>query len=65
MHDYLRCRVRYFCDGAVFGSREFVDDIFQAHRDRSDPKRETGARRVRGVQTEFYALRNLRLNVFG
>ena len=65
MHDYVRCRVRYFCDGAVFGSREFVDGIFKAHRDRFGPKRETGARRLRGVQTELFALRNLRLNVFG
>jgi len=65
MHDYLRCRVRYFCDGAVFGSREFVDGIFHAHRDRFGPKRETGARRLRGVQTELFALRDLRVDVFG
>jgi len=65
MHEYLRCRVRYFCDGAVFGSREFVDGIFNAHRDRFGPKRETGARRLRGVEAELFALRDLRVDVFG
>ncbi len=63
--DYVRCRVRYFCDGGVFGSRAFVDEIFRAYRDRFGPKRETGARRLRGVEAELYALRDLRANVFG
>jgi putative transposase len=64
MTDYVRCRVRYFCDGAVLGSREFVEGIFEAYRDRFGPKRKTGARRLRGVENELYALRNLQVNVF-
>lgn len=45
----LRCRVRYFTDGAVIGSREFVDETFLAARERFGPKRKDGARKMRGV----------------
>lgn len=63
---FLRCRVRYFCDGAVLGSREFVEDLFGRHRDRFGPKRKTGARRLRGLAGgDLFALRDLRLGVFG
>jgi REP element-mobilizing transposase RayT len=65
MTDYLRARVRYFCDGTVFGSRGFVEGIFGAYRGRFGPKRKNGARRLRGLQTELYALRDLRVDLFG
>jgi hypothetical protein len=29
----LRCRVRYFTDGAVIGSREFVNEAFMSARE--------------------------------
>ena len=44
----LRCRVRYFTDGAVLGSRQFVDEIFTACRERFGARREDGARAPRG-----------------
>jgi REP element-mobilizing transposase RayT len=44
----LRCRVRYFTDGAVLGSRGFVDEVFRLCRDRFGAKRQSGARRLRG-----------------
>lgn len=44
----LRCRVRYFTDGAVIGSRGFVDEVFGLCRDRFGEKRESGARKLRG-----------------
>lgn len=60
----LRCRVRYFCDGAVFGSTEFVNRVFQSNRDRYGPKRKTGARRMRGADFgELRTLRDLRVDV--
>jgi hypothetical protein len=40
----LRCRVRYFTDGAVIGSRGFVDEVFRLCRDRFGGKRKDGAR---------------------
>ena len=62
----LRCRVRYFCDGAVFGSGEFVDATFDRHRDRYGTARKTGARRMRGGQWgELRVLRDLQVGVFG
>ncbi|MBL9128472.1 MAG: hypothetical protein JNL97_12535 [Verrucomicrobiales bacterium] len=63
---YLHCRVRYFCDGAVFGSREFVEDVFRVYRDRFGPKRNTGARPMRGLtESTLFTLRDLRVAVFG
>jgi putative transposase len=44
----LRHRVRYFSDGAVIGSRAFVDTLFAGARDRFGPNRKTGARKLRG-----------------
>ena len=38
----LRYRVRYFSDGAVIGSREFVDGVFRASRERFGAKRMSG-----------------------
>jgi hypothetical protein len=46
----IRCwRVRYFTDGAVIGSRSFVDSVFGDSRERFGPKRKTGARKLRGA----------------
>jgi len=45
----LRCKVRYFTDGAVIGSRGFVEEVFQKSRERFGPKRKDGARRWRGM----------------
>ena len=45
----LHCRVRYFSDGAVIGSRAFVDGIFRETRERFGPKRKDGARKLRGA----------------
>lgn len=44
----LRCRVRYFTDGAVIGSRQFVNEAFEGARERFGPKRKDGARKLRG-----------------
>ena len=59
---YLRCRVRYFTDGAVIGSRAFVNGVFGALRERFGATRKTGARRLRGLAREecLYALRDLK-----
>jgi len=60
----LRCRVRYFTDGAVLGSRAFVDEVFRRHRDRFGAKRASGARAMAGGQWGgLCTLRQLRLEV--
>ena len=48
MGKMLRCRVRYFTDGAVIGSRGFVDEVFRMCRDRFGENRTDGARKLRG-----------------
>jgi hypothetical protein len=63
----LRCRVRYFTDGAVIGSRHFVDDVFQGARDHFGPKRKDGARPMRGAGKSakgvLWSARDLRVGV--
>jgi REP element-mobilizing transposase RayT len=44
----LRCRVRYFTDGAVIGSKEFVNELFAGARERFSIKRKDGARVMKG-----------------
>ena len=64
LNQALRCRVRYFSDGAVLGSAEFVEATFQRCRDRFGPKRETGARRMRGADWgDLCVIRDLRKTV--
>ncbi len=61
----VRCRVRYFTDGAVIGSKSFVDGVFRKSRERFGPKRKDGARKPRGalgeMKGEIWSLRDLKL----
>lgn len=45
----LHCRVRYFSDGLILGSRTYVDDVFHRYRDRFGAKRTSGARPMREI----------------
>jgi REP element-mobilizing transposase RayT len=65
LSEYLRLRVRYFADGAVLGTKGFVNEIFGAMKDRFGPKRKDGARRMRGVEKELYSMRALRIKPLG
>lgn len=46
----LRCRVRYFTDGVVLGTREYVEDVFKRHRDYFGAERKCGARPMTGAE---------------
>jgi putative transposase len=59
--ELVRLRVRYFTDGVVLGSKEFVEGIFDAQRERFSPKRKQGSRRISESAEPFYALRRLRI----
>jgi len=63
----LRHRVRYFTDGAVIGSKAFVNEAFAQARDRFGAKRKDGARRLRGAAKPaagvLWSIRDLRLRV--
>ena len=64
MAKMLHCRVRYFTDGAVIGSKEFVNEAFANARERFGPKRKDGARKLKGAGTvasgSLWSLRDLR-----
>jgi putative transposase len=67
MAKMLRCRIRYFTDGAVIGSKEFVNEAFASARDRFGPKRKDGARSMRGsgsgAKGMLWTARDLRVGV--
>jgi hypothetical protein len=57
----LRCRVRYFSDGLVLGSRGFVESAFSAKRSWFGPKRKTGARGLPVEDESLFSLRDLKV----
>jgi putative transposase len=63
----LRCRVRYFTDGAVIGSKAFVNEAFATARERFTERRKDGARRMKGngkaAAGVLWSVRNLRVRV--
>jgi len=67
MAKMLRCRVRYFTDGAVIGSKVFVNEVFAASRDRFSKKRKDGARAMRGnadaAAGTLWSVRDLRVGI--
>jgi hypothetical protein len=69
LSEALRHRVRYFSDGAVLGTAEFVNAVFERERGqggRFGEKRTSGARRMRGADWgELRVLRDLRKEVVG
>ncbi len=61
--DALRLKIRYMKDGAVLGSRAFVDEVFRTFRDRFGPRRTTGARPMRHLPFKgLFTLRDLRVS---
>ena len=67
MAGMLMKRVRYFTDGAVIGSKEFVNEAFAGARERFSERRKDGARRMRGsgaaAKGLLWSMRDLRVGV--
>jgi putative transposase len=67
MAKMLHCRIRYFTDGAVIGSREFVNETFASARERFGNKRKDGARAMKGnaigAKGVLWSMRDLRVGV--
>lgn len=63
----LPCRVRYFTDGAVIGSKEFVNGMFADARERFSERKTDGARRMRGsgkaAAGVLWTVRDLRVGI--
>jgi putative transposase len=55
--------VRYFTDGAILGSRIFVNEAFQRHQAHFSRSRLTGARPMKGQWGGLCSVRRLRLAV--
>ena len=59
----IRHRIRYFSDGVIIGSKDFVDTFFKKSRKRFGPKRTSGARKPRGalspLKEQLYSVRDL------
>ena len=67
MAGMLMNRVRYFSDGAVIGSKTFVNEAFAGARERFTQRRRDGARRMRGSGAPsagtLWSIRDLRVGV--
>ncbi len=64
--EVLLCRVRYFCDGAVIGTKSSVEDVFKEQRWRFGAKRSSGARKIKCIaDDELCSLRDLQVDVVG
>jgi REP element-mobilizing transposase RayT len=58
--EILLHRVRHFVEGAAIGSEDFLEEVFLEARSRFGSRRKSGARKIRGCETELRALRDLR-----
>jgi hypothetical protein len=68
LRQMLRWKVRYFTDGAVVGSRAFVDGLYEQCRERFGAKRKSGARKMRGraaagAGDQLWSARDLRKGI--
>jgi REP element-mobilizing transposase RayT len=65
--EVLRCRVRYFSDGAVLGSQAFVATHLARYRQRTGRREQAAPRRLPPVTDwgDLATLRGLRRNAFG
>ncbi len=61
----LRLRVRYFSDGLVLGSKDFVNEIFEMNRSLFGKSRKSGARPMLGLKDSgMMVMRDLRKGIF-
>jgi REP element-mobilizing transposase RayT len=62
----LRCRVRYFTDGLVLGTKSYVEGVFEKHRGHFGPKRTSGARALHeDAQGSLFTARQLAVRTVG
>lgn len=62
----LRVRVRYFTDGAVIGTQEFVEAYWRKYLKKRGSKRKSGARKMKGADWgTLRVLRDLQKDVIG
>lgn len=66
--EMIQCKVRYFADGVVIGTKSYVEEVFKTNRKHFPESRKDGARKMRGVEIDgvakLYVIRNLVNKVF-
>lgn len=61
----LRLRVRYFSDGLVLGSKDWVNEVFEMNRSQFGKSRKSGARPMLGLKDSgLTVMRDLRKEIF-
>ncbi len=61
LDEFLMCWVRHMREGAIFGTKGFVDRMLGRHREEFGSQRRTGARRLRFLESgEYYTLKDIR-----
>ena len=66
LQERLRCRIRYFTDGVILGSRSFVESHRQRLKQKIGYKRKSGPTALKALgQATLWVFRNLRVRTFG
>jgi putative transposase len=67
--EVLRCKTRYFTDGAVIGTKAFVNGFYKRVKDQIPGGRKAGAKKMRGIDKIdsklMYSYRDLQKDVHG
>ena len=63
LEELVRCRVRYFSDGMVIGTKAFVEEFFDSNRKWFGKRRRSVSRKLPGMQGEgLHSARDLRIS---
>ncbi len=66
VQEQLRCKIRYFSDGVILGSRSFVEDHCQRLKQKLGYRRKSGPSACKFLgPTTLWVFRNLRVRIFG
>lgn len=66
LHRLLHLRIRYFIDGTVLGSREFVEALFHENRHLFGAKRRCGGSELKlNAWGHLHVMRNLKTRIYG
>jgi REP element-mobilizing transposase RayT len=66
LHRLLHLRIRYFIDGTVLGSRDFVETLFHENRHLFGAKRQRGSSELKlDAWSHLHVMRNLKTRIYG
>lgn len=66
LQERLRCKIRFFSDGVILGSRSFVQSHFERLKQKIGYQRKSGPTSLKSLGSDsLWAFRNLRVRTFG